>query len=88
MKDFEGVKRIKNVNSVTIENLYEVLSNYKKAIGELKISEDNTRLFADTEGKYYIDIYFVFKVSFGLPCETTRKWQLPSPKIASIGEGF
>ena len=57
MKDFEGVKRIKNVNSVTIENLYEVLSNYKKAIGELKISEDNTRLFADTEGKYYIDIY-------------------------------
>ena len=57
MKDFEGIKRIKNIDSMTIQNIFEILKNYKKAIGELNISEDGLRIIADTDGKYFIDIY-------------------------------
>ena len=57
MEDFEGIKRIKNVNDLTINSIYELLKNYAKAIGTLKISDDNMHVIGDTEGKYYIDIY-------------------------------
>lgn len=57
MEDFEGIKRIKNVDFMTVETIFEILQNYKKAIGELKMSEDNSRIIADTEGKYFISIY-------------------------------
>ena len=57
MEDFEGIKRIKNTDRITIDTIFEILKNYKNAIGELKLSEDGTRIIADTDGKYYIDIY-------------------------------
>ena len=57
MDDFEGIKRIKNEDHMTIDMIYEILKNYHKAIGELKLNEDGLRIIADTDGKYFIDIY-------------------------------
>ena len=56
MEDFEGVKRIVNKNSLTIEDIFSMLKTYREAIGELILTENKDRVIADTEGKYYIDI--------------------------------
>lgn len=56
MEDFEGVKRIPNKISLTTENIFNMLNTYKDAIGSVILTEDKTRVIADTNGKYYIDI--------------------------------
>lgn len=61
MKNFEGIKKIHNVNELEIEDIYEVLLEYKDAIGEkLELREDE-RIIADVAGKYEIEIYLVGK---------------------------
>ena len=74
MEDFEGIKRIKNVNDLTIDSIYELLKNYAKAIGTLKISDDNMHVIGDTEGKYYIDIYVL--IIWFLYAITTFRWSM------------
>lgn len=55
MEDFEGIKRITNKLELKVEEIFTMLKNYQDAIGTLTMQED--RIIADTEGKYYIDIY-------------------------------
>ena len=55
MEDFEGVKRITNKLDLKVEEIFTMLKNYQDAIGTLTMKEN--RIIADTEGKYFIDIY-------------------------------
>lgn len=57
MKNFEGIKKVKNVSELGIEEIYKLLSQYEKQIGEtVKLKEDG-KILADVDGKYEIEIY-------------------------------
>ena len=45
MEDFEGIKRIKNVNNFSIEFIYNCLRQYEKAIGVVDFEEN--KIIAD-----------------------------------------
>ena len=45
MEDFEGIKRIKNVNNFSIEFIYNSLKQYEKEIGVVDFEEN--KIIAD-----------------------------------------
>lgn len=56
MKNFEGIKKIENVNELEIKDIYKILLEYKDKIGEnIKLIEDE-KIIADVSGKYEIEI--------------------------------
>lgn len=57
MKNFEGIKKVKNVSELGIEDIYKLLLQYEKQIGgTVKLKEDG-KILADVDGKYEIGIY-------------------------------
>lgn len=54
MKDFEGIKRIQNNLNLSLEDLYKILVEYHKQIGEVSSEEDT--IICNTNGKYCIEV--------------------------------
>lgn len=57
-EDFEGFKRIKNEEHLSIETIFELLEKYQNEIGELRydFNLENSNIIADVRGKYFIRI--------------------------------
>lgn len=55
MKEYEGIKRINNTLNFNIDDLYKMLLEYNKQIGNVSL-EDNL-VICDTNGKYCIHVY-------------------------------
>lgn len=61
MKNFEGIKKIVNVNGLGIDDIYKILLEYKNEIGESVELREDGRILADVHGKYEIEIYLAGK---------------------------
>lgn len=61
MKNFEGIKKIVNINGLSIEDIYKILFEYKNEIGEQLELKADGRILADVDGKYEIEIYLAGK---------------------------
>ena len=55
-ESFEGVKRIKNEQHLTAEDIFDILKIYEDNIGELRleIGLDSSNIIVDTKGAYHI----------------------------------
>lgn len=57
-KDFEGVKRIRNNNNITLVQVFDLLENYREELDEILLDEQNSNIIVDIDGKYNILIKF------------------------------
>lgn len=57
MKNFEGIKKVENIKELDINQIYELLAQYKNEIGSKLELRENNKILADVDGKYEIDIY-------------------------------
>lgn len=58
-EEFEGFKKIPNEKHINIEEIYDVLENYRENIGEMSYlaNLDDSDILIDIEGKYNAKIY-------------------------------
>ncbi len=57
-EDFEGFKKIKNVKKLSIENIYAILADYQKEMGNMEydMSLGDKNIIIDIKGKYNAQI--------------------------------
>lgn len=58
-EEFEGFKKIPNKKHINIEEIYDVLENYRESIGEMSylMNLDDSDILIDIKGKYNAKIY-------------------------------
>lgn len=55
MKEFEGIKRINNTLELSLDDIYNMLLEYNKQIGNVLL--ESNRVICDTNGKYCVHIF-------------------------------
>lgn len=84
--DFEGFKRIKNNNNLTIEGIYELLEQYQKDMGEMKINSNLgvKTIIVKLSGKYDAEIKIQGKQ---IIIERFLEEGMIADKVPSVEEG-